>query len=317
MYDITINRNWLWKNPCWLPTQSCYTGPHWGAKDQLELKTGIRVLVENNVLDYEWSDTEPGYSGIDINPGNFGNFAGSYVDDALFTNNLFRHSYSALRMAGFDGYDANWIYQTMGVGGHRIVFANNVFDDMGSLTWGWQSPTFEIYDSDGLIDAQIYHNTIVTSGNTLDDTMGLGNPPLFSGCDFSDNIINYGLYGIEGAGPFGKAALDAACVDYKWGNTALVGGTNGVTYPVGNLTPTDWTNSSGSVRFVNYNGGNAGDYRLCTGVNTPASPCPGASLLHNAASDGTDVGANVSAVLAAVAGVTSDLAPIMCCRQGP
>jgi len=44
--------------------------------------------------------------------------------------------------------------------------------------------------------------------------------------------------------------------------------------------------------------GQGGDYRLCTGVNTPAAPCAGASPYHNAGSDGLDIGANVAAVTA-------------------
>lgn len=302
--DITITKNWFWKNPCWLPTQGCYVGPHWAAKTQLEFKLGTRVSVTGNVFDYEWLDTEPGYASINIVPSTSEN-PGAYDDDILIQNNLFRHSFAVYRNAGYSTADANWVLSTMGVASHRVVVYNNLFDDIGG--WGAQSPNFQIITSGSEIDEQIYHNTFV-SNVSIDNSMSVGFKT-FSGCDFADNILNYGNYGVNGGNGegFGKAVLDTVCYDYKFGNTALVGGLNGVTYPTGTLAPTDWTNAAGGVRFVNYNGGSGGDYRLCTGVNAPAAPCPGASILHNAASDSIDVGANVSNVLAATTGVLSGI----------
>ncbi len=51
-------------------------------------------------------------------------------------------------------------------------------------------------------------------------------------------------------------------------------------------------NSPTEIGFVNYQNGNGGDYHLL-----PSSPAKGA------ASDGSDLGANVDAVLTAISGV--------------
>jgi hypothetical protein len=61
-----------------------------------------------------------------------------------------------------------------------------------------------------------------------------------------------------------------------------------------------WQPASTAVGFVNYNGGNGGDYRLCKGPNNPSSSCSAASIFAagqpNQASDGTDLGADLSGI---------------------
>jgi hypothetical protein len=59
-------------------------------------------------------------------------------------------------------------------------------------------------------------------------------------------------------------------------------------WPSGNYFPA----SVADVQFVNFNGGNGGDYHLL-----PSSP------YKNAATDGKDLGADIEAVEAATAGV--------------
>jgi hypothetical protein len=59
-------------------------------------------------------------------------------------------------------------------------------------------------------------------------------------------------------------------------------------WPTSNYLPT----SVGAIQFVNFNGGNGGDYHLLS-----------SSPYKNAASDGKDVGADVSAIQSYIAGV--------------
>ncbi len=70
-----------------------------------------------------------------------------------------------------------------------------------------------------------------------------------------------------------------------------------------------WQPASIAVGFANYNGGNGGDYRLCKGVNTPAITCAGPSLFAagqaNQASDGTDLGADITGINAVESAVRS------------
>ena len=59
-------------------------------------------------------------------------------------------------------------------------------------------------------------------------------------------------------------------------------------WPAGNSTPTTWA----AVGFVNYNNGNGGDYHLQS-----------TSPYKNAGTDGKDLGADIDALEAAIAGV--------------
>jgi len=72
-----------------------------------------------------------------------------------------------------------------------------------------------------------------------------------------------------------------------------------------------WQPASTTVGFVNYNSGNGGDYRLCTGLGTPATGCPAASPFAaghaNQASDGTDLGADIVGINVVESSVRSGL----------
>jgi hypothetical protein len=59
-------------------------------------------------------------------------------------------------------------------------------------------------------------------------------------------------------------------------------------WPSGNFFPA----TVNTVQFVNYNNGNGGNYQLLS-----------ASPYHNAATDGTDLGANVSTIVSETTGV--------------
>jgi hypothetical protein len=92
------------------------------------------------------------------------------------------------------------------------------------------------------------------------------------------------------------AALNNCFTTWSLTGNAIVGGNHaGWNWPTGNVFPATWAN----VGYVNYNGGVGGDYRLCTGVGIPDPACTGASVYHNAATDGADIGpANVPLTMA-------------------
>jgi hypothetical protein len=118
---------------------------------------------------------------------------------------------------------------------------------------------------------------------------------------FTNSIVNAGRYPVWSTGDGGSADCAAhdsplttfnACFSpYTFASNAIIAtpsSFSGPTWPTGNFFPA----SVGTVQFVNYNGGNGGDYHL-----QPSSPYAGA------ATDGMNLGANVDAVLAAISGV--------------
>jgi hypothetical protein len=70
-----------------------------------------------------------------------------------------------------------------------------------------------------------------------------------------------------------------------------------------------WQPAATAVGFVNYNGGNGGDYRLCKGLNNPSPLCSAASAFAagqtSQASDGTDLGADITGINAVESAVRS------------
>ncbi len=110
--------------------------------------------------------------------------------------------------------------------------------------------------------------------------------------DFRDNLFSAGSagYGFLGSGTAsGTPTLTAYYTNYTMTNNAFIQGVG--SYPVNNFFPSN----NAAVGFVNFAGGN---YALAS-----------TSSLHNAASDGTDIGANIAAITAAISGVSSLVAP--------
>ena len=209
--------------------------------------------------------------------------------------------------------------------GQRMLFRNNLAIDVSSLTWGggygW---TWAFQNS---ANTTLDHNTMV---NTPVNGAGfyLGDPPPSTDTVFQwTNNFNYGSPNAAGDYP-GQAI--AGLPSPVFGGAVFVGdwwpcifypscaGAPGDFYPAGISTvdstvtpnppntsacnvankpivqcwPLDWA----LVGFLDFTGGNAG-------TDLPGMALAATSPYHNAATDGTDIGANVPAVLAAIKGV--------------
>ena len=97
--------------------------------------------------------------------------------------------------------------------------------------------------------------------------------------------------GLEGSGDGeGTSALNTYFTNYTFLKNAVIGATAG-NYPASNFFPAD-TSGVGFVGFAN------GNYVLTL-----------TSSLHNAASDGKDVGGDIAAIAAAISGATNPILP--------
>ena len=108
-------------------------------------------------------------------------------------------------------------------------------------------------------------------------------------CDqmrFNDNLGHHGLYGVHSSEGVGTAALNLYFPDgYEFLHNALITEGNFVgSYPATTIFKAD----NAACNFVDYNGGN---YRIASGE------------LKNGATDGTDIGCDIDALEAAIAGV--------------
>ena len=250
--NIQIRRNHLAKPIAW-------KGTSWTVKNILELKNAQDVVIEGNLLEYNWAAAQTGYSVVFTPRNQYGGNPGTVVQRVTFRNNKVRHVSSVFNILG---RDTNYPSQLT----NDIEIRNNVFEDVSKATYGGTGRMMLI---DGGDNIRVRNNTSFNSGTAL---YGYGHAA--TNFVFENNIVNYGDYGIMGdnTGP-GNSTLAT------WFPSAVVLGnvmpnnTQPWTFPAGNAYPANWA----AVGFINLAGGN---YRLAstsayivagTGGSTPGA----------------------------------------------
>ena len=89
--DIEIRNNHFYKPLAWLKVGlTLPPKPQWIVKNNLEFKSGRRVIVENNVFENNWRSGQDGTSIVlTVRTGQSGDLA--VVDDILFQNNVIKN----------------------------------------------------------------------------------------------------------------------------------------------------------------------------------------------------------------------------------
>ena len=279
--DIEVRQNHMAKPLSWKKGESGYAGTSWSIKNLFELKNARRVLVDGNVLEYNWEESQSGFAVLFTVRNQEGRAPWSVVEDVRFTNNIIRHSGSGLNLLGRDdNHPQDQSQETK-----RILIQNNLWEDIGGDRWGGRGILFQMMK--GSSDVTIERNTGLHRGYVL---FAIGQPQhrRFS---FKNNIAphnEYGLYGNDVG--TGTAALDAYFPDAVVTDNVLPGGDDRK-YPDGNFFP-------GSLDAIPFVDRKAGDYRLAG---------PGIKTGRNSR---TDMGVDL-AVLCAELG-TQDLSQPMC-----
>jgi hypothetical protein len=263
--DIEIRRNHFFKPLEWMKLS-------WQVKNLLEFKNARRVLVEGNVFQNIWLDDQIG-SLVNAGPSPEGSGASwTTVEDLTIRYNKGINLEVGFQINGRH----NLSNQVM----DRVLIEHNVLEvtrpNAGS------GRIFQLVG--GPRNLTIRHNTgiITIAGGT---TAFSEHSPRADQFDFRDNIFSNGSSGFDGSGSdSGTDTLNTYYTNYAFANNAIIGGGPANAYPASNFFPSNNT----AVGFVNFAGGN---YAL---VST--------SPLHNAASDGTDVGADIAGVEAAISG---------------
>jgi regulation of enolase protein 1 (concanavalin A-like superfamily) len=233
----------------------------WTAKNLLELKNAQRVTIDGNVMEHNWSGFQQGYAVV-LTPRNQSDTAPwSVVRDVTFTNNTVRDVAAGFMILGRDYNNTSQLTRNI-----RIV--NNVFERVSDY-WGNTGRFMVITEGpSGLI---IDHNTIDHESLVVDVANGT-----VSGFVFTNNIARHNTYGIKGQGTTtGNGTLNAFFPGAVVRGNVLAGGPASW-YPSGNFFPSA---AQFLPQFVN---AATGDWRLAA-----------SSAYNNAATDGTDVGADI------------------------
>jgi hypothetical protein len=256
-------------------------GTVWSVKNLFELKNARNVTVEANLFENHWRESQAGYA-IVLTPRNSnGACTWCVVENVRFENNLLRNADAGINVLGYD-LPSRPTRQTRGV-----IVRNNLFHGLGAFGGnGWF-----VLLGDEPRDVTIDHNTIAGTGDSVVYAYGgtSTDPREILGFTMTNNAARHGRYGIAGAYfPYGSGILAGFFPGSVVRGNYLAGGAAS-RYPEGNSFAGVFED-----QFVNPG---AGDFRLRSG-----------SPLRGAASDGTDVGADVGRISAALAGVVSGAA---------
>jgi hypothetical protein len=306
--DIEIRRNHMFKPLTWMKGQPGYVGGASGnpfvVKNLFELKNGQRVLLDGNIMEYSWGGFSQVGFGILLTPRNQGNGEGEnlcpncQVTDVTIRNGIISHVAAGLQIANpADGVGVPFA-------GERYSIHDLIIDDTDGVKYNGPSEFAQVSMGVGvplMENVTINHVTAFPSYTLfiIGDQTAIN--PKMENFVFTNSIVNAGRYPVWSMGDGGSAncaAHDSPLTTFKAcfgsftfaANAIIAPSSNflGSKWPAGNFFPA----SVGVVQFVNYNGGNGGDYHL-----QPSSPYAGA------ATDGKDLGADVDAVMSAIAGV--------------
>jgi len=314
--DFEIRRNHMFQPFTWMPGSSNYDGGIQGnpilVKNILEFKNASRVLLEGNIMENSWGGFSQIGPGIDINPGTQCAAAQAVLTDFTMRYNIMRYVSQALQIAevsaqgqGITGCPSNLNYVKAF---NNVSIHDDVFDHVeysGCYQCGPYINEIGVDDNQQPAGSQLHDFLINHITQVLDNRPGtslffVNGPTASSGNQMfnftlKNSIMPAGDYGITNGGPpsndcsFGigpSTSVLSAC----FGGTLVFGNnvipwstTNGGTWAsLGGGGALKLTADQNAVQYVNSSGG---DYHL-------QSSSPG----HNAADDGTDIGADVNAV---------------------
>ncbi len=261
--NVVFRSNYVSKPMSW-------RSENWQVKNLLELKNARHVLIEYNIFENNWDNAQPGYAILFTPRNQNGGCSWCVVEDVTFQFNVVRNSPSGINLIGYD-------YPNPSAQTNNVRIRQNLFygltQALGGVGWF-------LLIGDQPRDIIVDHNTVDFDGTTAVYAHGgtTAAPEQITGFQFTNNALRHSQYGINGDG-------------FAWGTSTIAGyfpggvvrgnwlqGGTASRYPAGNI----FSGAFGSA-FVNPAGG---DYR-------PA----GTSVLIGAATDGTNIGADVAALL--------------------
>jgi hypothetical protein len=264
--DIEIRHNHFFKPTSW-------NGVWNAVKNLFELKNARRVLVDGNIMENVWLAAQSGFAVQLTVRNQDGTAPWSTIEDVTFRKNVVRDAAQGVNVLGTDDLFPS---RTMA----RVLIEGNLFDNVTCGACGG-GKLFQILDYQvGTSDVAIQHNTGFQDGPLL-----YAEGRAHTRFVYRDNLTPRGTYGVLGAGSSeGSNTLSTYFPGVDFRRNAIVGG-NAAIYPTNNFFPA----TLNAVGFVDRL---AGNYRLLA-----------SSAYKNAATDGTDVGADIDALEAATAGV--------------
>jgi hypothetical protein len=302
--DIQISQNHMFKPLTWMQGQPGYVGGANGnpfnVKNLFELKNAQRVLLEGNIMEDTWGGfTQVGFA-ILLTPKNQSGTNGSNLCPAcLVTDVTIR--YSTISHVGAGLQIANALSDNGGAptDGQRYSIHDITIDDIDGVKYDGPGQFAQVSMSTGvplLQNVTINHITAFPP-STMFIIGAFGTQ--MKNFVFTNSIVTATPYPIWSTGGTTNCAyydkplttFNACFSPYAFASNAMIATPAAYPaslWPSGNFFPAN----AQTVQFVNYNGGDGGNYQL-----QPSSPYAGKGT------DGKDLGADMAAIDSAIAGV--------------
>jgi hypothetical protein len=317
--DVEIRLNHMFKPLTWNPLDKTFMGTKFAVKNNFELKEGQRILVEGNIMENTWGGFSQSGANILLTPKNQSGGYGTnvcpicFVSDVTLRYNYVLHGAQGLQIANSRSSNGGW-----SMGGHNYSIHDLVFDGMqypecyqcanflNELASGYESdappPSAEIMHDVTLNHVTIVNTGFLATGKIATGFMDMngppaGNPTATPRIDNFELTNSIGDAGSSGAYPTGGGSNNCSVgkktvvemVTACWTGASSFTRNLLVTdhvlsspvFPSGNFTASAWS----KVGFVNFNGGDGGDYHLQQ-----------SSKYHDAGTDGKDLGADINSV---------------------
>jgi hypothetical protein len=327
--DIEFRHNYVSKPLIWWQKHPSFFGTRFAVKNLYESKNSMRELIEGNIFENSWAQSQKGTAILFTPRNQFGQCPVCAVHNITFRYNILRHAVNGLTVSS--GYATTCRGEPGNGTGHcrflsgEIAGVNvhdNIFEDIDTKTYapgdccsnGWLWSIGTDQETNWPHDIVIEHNTGFPTGTGILVTSD-GPQVQIEKFNFSDNLVGSGNQGIHAfppgggrptcLGPGGTVAMMEHCFGKSWILTKNVivqtndrGELPGEPYPktphCGALPSCEqfFPKDWKAVGFVDFHDGNGGDYRLSS-----------SSRYRKAGSDGKDIGANIDSISEATKGV--------------
>ena len=299
--DIEVRGNYLFKRPQWQPGQPGFVGSKSGdpfiVKNHLELKNAERLLFTGNVLENNWGGfTQHGFSVV-LMPSNQGGFCPKCrVTDITVRYSTINHVGGGVVIAAPDPGQTG-----PAADGKRFSIHDLEIGDVDASRYSGSGTLFLVINSwhtNGLRDLSIDHVTGFPDPKAhFLSVLDLTSNPSIKNFAFTNNMVGAGAIPLASAGG-GSTNCAADIMDpltslatcfpgYVFAHNSLIN--MPPKYPPSKWPPHNFF-PSGSPNGLVQGSASAADAELATS-------------LKNGATDGKDIGADIQAVQAAIAGV--------------
>lgn len=292
--DITIRRNHLFRPLTWHRGEAGFVGGRDGnpfiVKNNFELKVGVRVLFEGNILENSWGGFSQDGFAILLTPRNGAPRPSTEVTDVTIRNCIVRHTGSGMQIANPAGEPAP------SVAGERYSIHDVIFADTDHVRFQGHGNLAQISMSPqpgapALRHVKIDHITAFPGRVML--SIGGPLPAKMADFVFTNSLVGAGEYSMSSTGApcsdvprqRDPASIMSNCFTSSEFRNNVIVDTSTANWPKGNFFAKN-ANAAGMGKLRD------GNYRLTAG-----------SRYKGKGAGGRDIGADVSAIEAATAGV--------------